>query len=428
MVFQPSLFLFSLTVFYTTVLLVLSLICYKNKIRRNHITFNSLTAIFIMAFLVRLIPVVFFPFGSGHDLNSFIDAGKQISSGQDIYQSLEVRHRYAFLPTYGMVCALFLELSQTTGLDIVILMKLFIVLFDSLLACLIFLISGNIKIGYLYALSPIPIILSAIYGQFDAIPLFFTVLGLYLFSRKKIFRGIISLGVGTAFKPWVLMFLPLLLFWAREKRDQLIMLLSFMLPILISISIYKLITPYGNITMMMAVIARYESVMGWWGPAIFFQKISEATQFSKLLTVPTFISKMITIGLIIFISHKYKSKDIWNTAVLIILTIYIFSLGFGIQYLLWIFPFILLKRDQSVAKYLLFIGLYFITIGLFRNLTYHFSPPDIADSVYYSFSFFVWVFFVILGVRRLRIVDKRLKNYFFSKPRISLFRKCSRLP
>ena len=181
--FIPSYHLFSLAIIFLLILEILSLyICQKRRSRKYK---YSLIILFLFAFLIRLVPVMFFPFGSGYDLDSFKWAGELIINRQDIYWGLGVRHHYAFLPTYGLLTSLVLNITNITAIPFLILTKLPIIFFDSLIAMLIFIIIKNFRAFLVYAFSPIPVILCAYFGQFDAIPLFFALFGLYLMTQKR---------------------------------------------------------------------------------------------------------------------------------------------------------------------------------------------------------------------------------------------------
>jgi Gpi18-like mannosyltransferase len=318
-------------------------------------------------------------------------------------------------------------------------MKLFIIVFDSLIAVLIYksgscrsrvpsfaskslhfvgLKASEATLGspslaspaistLIYALSPIPVLLGSFFGQFDAIPLFFLLLGIFLASKKRFSWGLFSLGLGTCFKPWVFLFVPMVLWREKNWADRGKLLTFYFLPLFIITLLYILLIPSGDIINMLKGIGLYISVAGWWGPSVFFGKLAELFAIPRLLTIPSQISKVVTVGLIFYLAIKLKNKNIYQAAKLTILAIYIFSFGFAIQYLVWILPFLLITRDKRLKYYLIFVGLYYLIFGTTRILNYNFQPPQIPEIFYYSASFFLWLFFVKWGIKEKRSVELR---------------------
>src|SRR3989338_9851449 len=73
---------------------------------------RNLILLFSICLFVRFLIIAVFPFAVGYDVKAFLWAGEKIKGGEDIYWSLKVRENYAFLPTFGMMTALFLKLYR----------------------------------------------------------------------------------------------------------------------------------------------------------------------------------------------------------------------------------------------------------------------------------------------------------------------------
>lgn len=397
----PSYLLFCLAIIYLLILQIISFFIYfRHKIAINQ---HQILTIFFLALFIRLIPTIFFPFGSEYDLTSFRWAGEQILEGIDIYWGLGVRHHFAFLPAYGILTAVILQISQATSIPFLILTKIPIIFFDSLIAVMVYLVRKNFRLSLLYALSPIPILLSAYFGQFDAIVLFFSLLGLYLVSQKRPLISGLALGLGTAFKPWALLFAPLIFFQQKSYIDRLYVAIGLIGPIGLITGIYKHLIPQANLKIMFGEIAVYESLVGWWGPSILVPSLSKLLALPKLSILLAQVFKFIAIILIFLLAtpqNKLKKQPgIFHTGLLSILTIYIFSLGFGIQYMLWIFPFALICKDSFLKNYLLFTGSYYILFGALQILDYNFHSLKLPYTAYLFSSFLLWCFFARWGYR-----------------------------
>ena len=122
-------------------------------------------------------------------------------------------------------------LSATLGVPFPLSLKLVPILFDSLLAVLIYdLVRRSepplaLRAGLLYALSPIALLITSFHGQWDAIALFFLLLafgvlqGSRLDPRKELLFGVLF-GVSILIKP---IGIPFLLLFPSGKRWKRIM-------------------------------------------------------------------------------------------------------------------------------------------------------------------------------------------------------------
>ncbi|KKS75920.1 MAG: hypothetical protein UV46_C0011G0017, partial [Candidatus Gottesmanbacteria bacterium GW2011_GWC2_42_8] len=331
---------------------------------------RNLILLSTISIFVRFLIIAVFPFAVGYDVKAFLWAAEKIKNGQDIYWSLNVREYYAFLPTFGMITALFLKLSR---LDPVVFFKLSASVFDSLIPLIIAKVSRNLKGGLLYALSPISVI-SSISGQFDAIPLFFAVTALYLASRKSLSLGSLMLGTAIAFKPWPVIFAPLMLLRVKAWRPRIKFLtIMALMPLAVIVS-YKILIPDADLATMVGSIVLYESAFGWWGPSVLFKYLALLSGHRKILTLPVFLSKLLSLAILIRIYAVYKYKNIFWSAQLVIFILYIFSFGLSIHYFVWILPFLLVNKNKLVPEFFLATGI-FTVLNAAYIFDYRYLPP-----------------------------------------------------
>lgn len=409
--FSPNRVLFFLALVYALGLFSTPIFFFDRKISFPK---NKLLLIFILAFLLRLIPAFFFPFGSGHDVKAFLWAGETVVQKENLYYSVDVKHNFAFFPSYALLTSLFIKLSQKTGLPALPLMKLPIVFFDAAIAAIIFIIGKNLKNALIYAVSPIGIIISSYLGQFDSATLSLSLLALYAASLNKNFLAMITLGLATSFKPWSILFLPLLLLRQKKFWSILFLSVSFSLPLVLITLFYKWLVPLGNIIFMIGAIITYDSVTGWWGLSLIFRKLTELLKIEEILNFPFYLTKsvsvnlafqipkVIVVSLILSLFLFFKKIDLFNLAKWAILIIYIFSFSFGSHYLLWIFPFALLTKDSFVKYYLILVGGYFLLFGVLGGLDYNFYPPSLPQFINELYIFLLWIFFLLWGIKELK--------------------------
>jgi hypothetical protein len=393
--FTPRLQLFYLSFIYIFLLFIsTTFICFRSP-KNIPNSIRNIFLILLLSIIIRIIPVFFFPFGSGFDIESFTAAGLKIIQKTDIYWGLDVRYRFSFLPTWAIIMAGIISISKNVGLPAYILMKLVIVLFDSCIPFLLFHITKKALPSLYYAICPIPIIISAYLGQFEAVILFFLLISFIDFTKKNYVRCFLFLGISFAIKPWPIIFFLPILFMSKSYVSSFTFLFfpGFIL------FIYKYIIPDGNLLTMAAAIMAYESVIGWWGPSIFVNLFAQIIHKNRIITISGLISKTITIILLIRNSIRLDTYSIFLIAKSLILIIYIFSYGLGIHYLLWILPFSLITQDKMTKLYMFIGGLYFCLMGTFHLLTYQFIPPGIPILYRNIMSFLFWIFFVVWGIQ-----------------------------
>ncbi len=138
-------------------------------------------AIGLSALIVRIIPAYIF-YGS-IDVSAFIGIHVHTLNDTLKFYPAAIWCSFPVIPFYLWLCGL---LSIVTSLPLAFCFKTIPIFFDALLAVLLFDILRHIRpqhalrSGLLYALSPIAIIITCIHGQWEALPIFFFVLALYV--------------------------------------------------------------------------------------------------------------------------------------------------------------------------------------------------------------------------------------------------------
>lgn len=95
---------------------------------------------------------------------------------------------------------------------------------------------GNAKkVFYLWTFNPVILYGTYIYGQFDIIGAFLLLLGIYLAIQKKVFLGILIIGVAATFKNFSLLaILPLALIYGKSIKQKLLISFIGFLPFFLS--------------------------------------------------------------------------------------------------------------------------------------------------------------------------------------------------
>jgi len=317
--------------------------------------------IFIFGIVLRLIILFLFKNISNYDLQSYLKVGELTIKGINIYPNIANLH-HPYFPAF-----LYLESCQS-----IIFLKSLNLIFDLGILYLVYLLSKQSwKKTLLYALNPITAMIFFLHGQFDAVPIFFLLLSIYLFQNKKPFLSLLSYSFSVMMKSWPVMFI--LAIYQRLKNKKLIFL-SIFFPIL-SIVIYCLIFKTSPLNILQSLIY-YQGVFGIWGVSKIFSLIHLRLRYQKLI-----------IGLFLFIFFLYSSriqeKDFIKKIYLLLLFFFSFSLTFSIQYLSWLIPFLCLTFPKYIYKlmflitsYLLSFYSYWIFCSKCTTVSWHYYLPQ----------------------------------------------------
>lgn len=297
--------------------------------------------IIISGFLLRL----FLSFATSHpDIQSLITAGGVVFSHPLTfydYSSNAVVFNYppSIYWFFGLFTFIF---GQVTGF-----LKLPYLIFDILLGLLLYKLVDfrkSLVILALWMFNPISLYSTYMMGQFDIIPMFFTVVSLYLAAKNKLKLASLALGFGIAFKLYpIFLIIPLVLL-AKGIRMRIKLVILSLLPYALSVLAYL---PSGN----------------------FRQTALFANQSSKSLYASIGVSggeaillfPFLLIFFYLYIASKGVNKEsLWKIYLIPLLLFFTFT-HFHPQWLVWITPFLILDLGINKFKNALPIVIIFIT-------------------------------------------------------------------
>ncbi len=143
----------------------------------------SLREVVLAAAVARLVPMLILPIGAGYDIESFRRVGQTLVEGGEVYSSTLVAGRHPYLPFQMYLIGSSMQLSLATGIPFVVWLKLPNVLADIAITDLIYAAAQRARrlplepssAALLYALNPVPMLVSAYHGQFDTLTAFLVV-------------------------------------------------------------------------------------------------------------------------------------------------------------------------------------------------------------------------------------------------------------
>jgi hypothetical protein len=171
-----------------------------------------------------------------------------------------------------------------------------------------------------WLLNPILIYGAYVHGQFDVVPVFFTVLSLYLASRERPAWAVFFLGVAACYKNYAFFFLPLaILILSQSWRKRLLLLFVGTVPYFLFL--FPRLTEYTH------------SVSGY---GDWFFKVGYDVGFGGLV----YIFFALYAALLWYLSHRNARtyEGLWRACFAILLVYYQLSY-FDLHYWAWIVPF-----------------------------------------------------------------------------------------
>lgn len=219
----------------------------------------------------------------------------------------------------------------------------------------------------LWIFNPFTLHTTFAWGQFDIIPVFFTVLAFGLFLREKFLFSVLSLGLGGSFKLFPLLFLPIFLVLGEKswfKRGALFLLGIF--PWLASI-----IPFLGNPLFRQTNIASDQAQM--------LQHV--AIPLGQDFYIHLFFPLYILLFLFALRAHQGRKDLVFSYSLIILLIFYAFS-AFHPQWLLWGIPLFiwhLFNSPRTLSLYLILFLTYFLKLILDTEASLALFVPVIPE-------------------------------------------------
>lgn len=351
---------------------------------------NEKIIVFTAAFLMRVILGGIF-FGSIDISVSTQDGANVLGGGLLTYLPyFPVIHMFLW---FGGIINILTPLAAT------LCQKLIPILFDSLLAVLIYDILKrkspelSFKTGLLYALSPVAIIHNSFHGQWDSICLFFLVLAFYIrdcFKENRVKYILFGILFGMSFliKPMTLTFL--IVFFKPFPKFKTKKILEYIRNQIYAV--FGLITVVSGFIALLAYIGYnikevYDKVMGYANNGLIVFGLPHSEPFSRIEFLK---SRFWLIGLVAFfaIFYYFKKIEIFDF-ILLSFALMIGTCGLAPQYLIWLMPFLLILRFNRLG------ALYNLVCTAFF-LLYYMNPqvsvsPDENMATFAALKGFSWL-------------------------------------
>lgn len=235
--------------------------------------------------------------------------------------------------------------------------KLPFIIFDLALGILLALIlpSHQKKIFTVWMFNPITLWATAAIGQADIYPTFFIVLAFFLLKKNQINWASFSLGAGGAIKSTPFLLVPLLLAFAKDTKERIMILIFAVIPYIVTVIPYLPIKEFKQNALFAPQLSK-----------MLYAQIPLSGEESLFL-VPT----ILTFLYLLYFSKKRETNEFLSFSITVLLTVLVFT-HFHMQWFLWVLPFLfiwLLENWQGSVQFAttLFFLSWFLMLFLFES-------------------------------------------------------------
>lgn len=335
----------------------------------------STAYVLALAAVVRLVPALVLPLGAAFDIESLARVGAAVLEGRDVYTSSATSWRYPYLPLHLYVAAGAVFLAKATALPVAVALKLPNVLADIGVTAVIARIwrdraaqadPGAPPPALVYALHPIPMLVSSYHGQIDAVTLLFLVLAVRLSLTDRARTSAAPLlGAAILHKSWPLLLAPAFLARIEGWRKRALFVALAALPPVAGVALHALLWRTDPLALV-AQPLRNAGIPGWWGVGalllVAFRLVGKGLGlFVALLPIAPWAA-IAAVALSVF---RTRRDGVVQALTASILGIYAVSLGVGPQYLAWVVPFAVLGSSGPFFRAFTAAGVFWMTVMFF---------------------------------------------------------------
>jgi hypothetical protein len=357
---------------------------------------QSLLLFCLASFVIRGLYIFLLPKCFSFDMNSWIQVGDLLLAGQNPYQATECLN---WPPMWMQLIYLFEQISRTLHVPFYDVVRVFLILVETLVAALLYVAIVRFAreerarrlliLGI--ALNPISILQVCQHGNFDMLVGFWILLAVYMLLRFQEqhepqfwLAACFALGLGAATKTIPLCLAPLLLLSARKLKtlEQFLGLAFLLVPVILGLSIIYVLCP-GDIHKK---VFEYRSTGGTFGFSGLFNYLGLprlTARWSRVFEITYGLGWMST-GLWLFFKDTLKPQALVSLALVLLIAISALGPGYGMQYICWFLPLLLLQYELSDRPVRIFLlGFYLVTAVVYL-IDYAFNS--------YAYGAFVLVF------------------------------------
>jgi hypothetical protein len=220
------------------------------------------------------------------------------------------------------------------------------------------------RLALWYILNPIAISNCAMHGQFDALPVLFTLLAVMAATRAKGDLSIAAalwLSLGIMAKTWPIIFVPLFFSRIRSPIGRLVFVLLALAPTAISLAILYRQAPEPIVKYVLTYRGN-AAIYGFTLPRYFLSRKAgfALASFERMVLYAVWVATWVVL---------WRRGSLITGVCLLLLDFFVFTSGLGAQYFVWIV-------GPAVMGDFKRMRIYTVLMGLMLAFTYTFSPYD----------------------------------------------------
>ena len=215
----------------------------------------------------------------------------------------------------------------------------------------------------LFAMSPILFMISGFHGNSDPIMMFLVLLSIYFMEiRKQSGWSAAILGLAMGIKVVAVIFAPALLFFNPTIREKLRFLLVTMGVVAVGAFPYVLQNPF----LIVQRLSHYSGQPQVWGWSSIASAFADSTRYHWIADAFTSYGKVLLLLMLVVLSIAMnRDKGRWalfSQCGLLAFFFIFFIPGFGVQYLAWLVPWIVVLNVWVIALYSVSAGAFLAAV------------------------------------------------------------------
>ncbi len=332
----------------------------------------------LAATVARLVPTLTLDRGLPFDIEAHWTIGSLVLDGQNVYTAPLAAGRYPYPPLHGLISAVLVALAQGSRTLFLILDKAAPGLCGVAIAVAVWAAARRLgrtpsvalAAGLLYALNPLPALVTGYHGQFEEIPLLFIVLSVLALvrdparlPRPTLREGLVAaasallLGVAIAYKSWPVLFLPPLVLYTRGWTWRILYAPLSLVPLGVSLLGFRLAFGTDSLSKVLGSIAGYNGSDGFcWGYVSVLRECwvhpaeKRPNAWVTHVNEPLLLAALAAVCLLLLVRRRPLEG-----LVTLPLAFYLFAPGWGPNYSIWVLPGALLLAPRLANRYTLVV-------------------------------------------------------------------------
>ncbi len=341
---------------------------------RAHPVWNIVLA----ATVARLVPTLTLDRGLPFDIEAHWTIGSLVLDGQNVYTAPLAAGRYPYPPLHGLISAVLVALAQGSRTLFLILDKAAPGLCGVAIAVAVWAAARRLgrtpgvalAAGLLYALNPLPALVTGYHGQFEEIPLLFIVLAVLALvrdparlPRPTLQEGLTAaasallLGVAIAYKSWPVLFLPPLVLYTRGWTWRILYVPLSLVPLGVSLLGFRLAFGTDSLSKVLGSIVGYNGSDGFcWGYVSVLRECwvhpaeKRPNAWVTHVNEPLLLAALVVVCVLLLVRRRPLEG-----LVTLPFVFYLFAPGWGPNYSIWVLPGALLLAPRLANRYTLVV-------------------------------------------------------------------------